>query len=115
MTPEVEDRALLDMPVTMVDVYDTNRTVSGKTLRELADHPETRGVYLRKITRSMVEIPILPGTEILRGDILTLAGSTRHVAAAAKALGYADRQVADTDLATVAGASSSAASWARSR
>ena len=29
-----------------------------------------------KITRSMVELPILPGTEVQRGDILTIGGST---------------------------------------
>ena len=41
----------------------------------------------------MVEIPILPETEILRGDILTIGGSTRHVDAAVAALGHADRPV----------------------
>ena len=35
-----------------------------------------------KITRNMVEMPMLPETEILRGDILTVGGSTRHVDAA---------------------------------
>ena len=36
----------------------------------------------------MVEMPILPETEVLRGDILTIAGSARHVEAAVAALGY---------------------------
>ena len=81
----------------------TNKAFSGKTLRELADQPFARGVYLRKITRNMVEIPILPETEVLRGDILTIAGSTRHVDAAVKALGVADRPLEATDLMTVAG------------
>jgi putative transport protein len=102
ITPEVNDQQLLDMPVTAVDVYVTNKAVSGKTLRELADMPETRGIYLGKITRNLVEIPILPGTEILRGDVLRLGGSTRHIGTVVKMLGYADRPVADTDLATVA-------------
>ena len=47
-------------------------------------------------------MPILPESEILRGDILTIAGSTRHVEAAAAGLGYADRPVESTDLAVVA-------------
>ena len=101
VVPEVEDRGLLDMPVTRVDVLVRNKTVNGKTLREIADLPATRGIYLRKITRNMVEIPILPETEILRGDILTIAGSTRHVDAAAAELGHADRPVESTDLAVV--------------
>jgi putative transport protein len=98
---EVDDRNLLDMPVTMVDVFVRSKAVNGKTLREIADLPETRGIYLRRITRSMVEIPILPETEILRGDILTIAGSTRHVDAAIARLGHADRPVESTDLAVV--------------
>ena len=99
---EVEDRGLLDMPVTAVDVFIRSKTVNGKTLRELAELPGTRGLYLRKITRNMVEIPVLPETEILRGDILTLAGTTRHVDSAVALLGHADRPVESTDLAVVA-------------
>jgi len=101
--PEVYDPALLDLPATKVDVYLTAKAFSGKTLRELADQPFARGVHLRKITRNMVEIPILPETEVLRGDILTITGSTRHVEAAVKALGVADRPLDATDIMTVAG------------
>jgi putative transport protein len=101
VVPEVEDRGLLDMPATVVDVFVRSKAINGKTLREIADLPETRGIYLRRITRSMVEIPILPETEILRGDILTIAGSTTHVNAAAGLLGHADRPVESTDLAVV--------------
>jgi putative transport protein len=100
---EVGDQGLLNVPVTAVDVFVTNKTVNGKTLRELADLPFARGVYLRRITRNMVEIPVLPDMEILRGDILTLAGSTRHVETAVAALGYADRPLDATDLMTVGG------------
>jgi putative transport protein len=98
---EVDDKRLLDMPATMVDVFVRSKSVNGRTLREIADMPATRGIYLRKITRSMVEIPILPQTEILRGDILTIAGSTRHVEAAAALLGHADKPAESTDLAVV--------------
>ncbi len=99
---EVDDRALLDMPATMVDVFVRNKAVNGRTLREIADEPFARGVYLRKIMRNLVEIPVLPETEILRGDVLTIGGSVRHVEAAVAALGHADRPVESTDLAVVA-------------
>jgi putative transport protein len=89
------------MPATMVDVFVRSKAVNGRTLRELADWPQMRGIYLRKITRSMVEIPILPGTEILRGDILTITGSVAHVNAATTVLGVADHPVESTDLAVV--------------
>ncbi len=78
-------------------------TFSGKTLRELADEPFARGVYLKKITRQMVELPILPESEILRGDILTLGGAVNHVNAAVDALGVPDHPLDSTDLMTVAG------------
>ena len=98
---EVDDRALLDMPVTLVDVFVRSKAVSGRTIRELADEPYTRGIYLRKITRNMIEIPVLPETEILRGDILTVAGTTGHVDAAVAAMGHADRPTESTDIAVV--------------
>ncbi len=101
--PEVHDAELLNLPATVVDVFVTSRAFSGKTLRELAEEPFARGVYLRKLTRQMVELPILPESEVLRGDILTLAGSVRHVNAAVAALGVADRTVESTDLMTAAG------------
>jgi putative transport protein len=96
---EVEDRELLDAPAEVLAVFVTSKTASGRTLRELAEMPNARGIYLRKIMRSLVEIPILPETEVLRGDVLTIAGSQRHVEAAVKALGYADRPVEATDIA----------------
>jgi putative transport protein len=101
--PEVHDAELLNLPATVVDVFVTSRAFSGKTIRELADEPFARGVYLRKLTRQMMELPILPESEVLRGDILTLAGSVRQVNAAVAALGVADRTTESTDLMTAAG------------
>ena len=101
--PEVHDPTLLSLPATAIDLFVTNNAFSGKTLRELADQPFARGIHLRRITRNMVEMPILPETEVLRGDILTIAGSVGHVEAAVKALGFADRPLEATDLKTVAG------------
>ena len=81
------------MPVEGVDVYVTSKDVDGKTLAELAQMPAARGVFLRKITRgaTATDIPILPDTQLHRGDILTLVGRTQDVAAATKMLGYPDR------------------------
>jgi putative transport protein len=98
---EVDDRELLAVPIEGVDVYVTNKEVDGKTLEELSRTTGARGVFLRKITRGAiaVEIPILPGTKINRGDILTLVGRTPDVVAATKMLGRPDRV---TDIADVA-------------
>jgi len=103
---EVEDRELLAMPVEGVDVLVTNKEVDSKTLAELAARPAARGVFLRKITRgaTATDIPILPGTEINRGDLLTLVGRTEDIAAATKMLGVADRPTDVTDMAFVGAA-----------
>jgi putative transport protein len=99
LLPEVQDPRLLDLQAEVVDVLVTNKSISGKTIQELSEMPFARGVYLGKITRSMVELPILPGTEVQRGDILTIGGSKRHVEDAIKELGYPDRPVEMTDIA----------------
>lgn len=97
---EVDDRELLAMPVEGLDVFVTNKKVDGQRLADLAGQSWSRGVYLRKITRgaTATEIPILPDTEINRGDILTLVGRTQDVSMATKVLGYPDKQ---TDVADV--------------
>ena len=98
---EVDDRELLAVPVEGVDVYVTSQAVDGKTLAELATLPGARGVFLRKITRgaTATDIPILPNTQLQRGDIVTLVGRTQDITAATKMLGYPDRA---TDVADVA-------------
>jgi putative transport protein len=98
---EVDDRELLAVPVEGVDVYVTSKEVDGKTLAELASTPAVRGVFLRKITRggTATDIPILPSTQLQRGDIVTLVGRTQDIAAATRSLGVADRV---TDVADVA-------------
>jgi putative transport protein len=98
---EVDDRELLAVPIEGVDVYVTSREVDGKTLAELAKYPGARGVFLRKITRgaTATNIPILPNTQLQRGDIATIVGRTPDVAATTKLLGYPDRA---TDVADVA-------------
>ncbi len=75
--------------------------MDGKTLAEIAQLPAARGVFLRKITRGAVatSIPILPNTQINRGDILNVVGRTSDISAVTKLLGVADRP---TDVADVA-------------
>lgn len=100
---EVDDPELLAVPVGGVDVLVTNKAVDGKTLLELAQMPETRGVFLRKITRGATAtmIPILPNTRIQRGDILTLIGRTQDTDTATRLLGVPDRVTDITDVAFV--------------
>ena len=100
---EVEDRELLAVPIEGVDVLVSNKAIDGKTLIDLVQMPETRGVFLRKITRgaTATDIPILPTTTINRGDLLTIVGRTQDTNKAIKLLGVADRATDVTDMAFV--------------
>ncbi|WP_171176756.1 aspartate-alanine antiporter [Ruegeria sp. HKCCA4633] len=98
---EADAPALLNTPTEKLDVLITSKEVHGKTLEELSKLSLARGVYVSKLIRNMVELPLLPGTVVHRGDILTVLGSKRHVEAAIARVGYADRPVETTDLAFV--------------
>jgi putative transport protein len=95
---EVSDPALLDLPVEALDVVVTNRTLEGKSLAELAQRDFARGVFLSRLTRSGVELPVATTTRIDRGDIMRLIGTLPEVERAAKALGYPDRKTSETDM-----------------
>ena len=98
---EVEDRELLDVPAEAVDVVVTK----GDRPQD-ADRPGQGGVragiYLTKITRGAmsVDIPVLPQTQVYRGDILRLVGTAVHLDRVVQAIGYADRLTA-TDMVYV--------------
>lgn len=98
---EINDPELLNVPAEGVDVYVTSKELDGKQLSEIAKLPLARGIFLRKIVRGATAavIPILPNTTIHRGDILTLVGRSKDIAAATTNIGYADRA---TDVADVA-------------
>ena len=103
---EVNDPELLNIPIEGIDVYVTSKDVNGKTLVELASRPAARGVYLRRIVRGAIAtaIPILPNTQIHRGDILTIVGRQQDTAAAIKLLGVPDRAGDVADVAFIGGA-----------
>jgi putative transport protein len=96
--PEVNDRELLDFPLGVLDVVITNKTMVGKTLRDLAMLGAARGVFLSKLVRLGQAMPFTPETRIDRGDVLNLVGARSDVERAATALGYADRPTVATDM-----------------
>ena len=95
---EVNDTELLDFPVEVLDVVVTDRTMAGKTLKELAALESSRGVFLRKLVRIGQEMPFTLETRIDRGDVLSLIGAKPDVERAAKDLGYPDRPTVTTDM-----------------
>lgn len=100
---EQEDRELLDMPVSLVDVFVTSGEVDGKTLQELSrrDRETLRGVYLRRIMRAGQQIPIGSGTVVERGDVLSIVGPADEVQATARRIGTLIQSSAKTDFSVL--------------
>jgi putative transport protein len=74
-----------------VDVVLTRKDAHGATIRQLrerADPAQGRGVYIAAVTRLETRVPALPGTELNRGDVLTLVGAQADVMRGAQRLGY---------------------------
>jgi putative transport protein len=99
--PEVDDKALLDIPIETVDVVVTQRSLAGKTLKDLGKLESMRGAFLRRFTRAGQEMPITAGSVVDRGDVLQLIGSKPDVERVAKELGYPDRPTTSTDMVFV--------------
>jgi putative transport protein len=100
--PEVNDKALIDIPAEILDVVITNKALAGKTLKELAASEFARGVFLKKLVRGGQPMPFTAETRLDRGDLLSLVGAKHDVERAAKELGYADRATVSTDMIFVA-------------
>lgn len=99
--PEVSDPELLDIPLETLDVVVTNRDFDGKSLAELAEAKFARGVFLAKLTRSGLAMPVAATTQVNRGDVMSLVGPLTEVERAAAEIGYPDRRTTATDMVFV--------------
>lgn len=98
---EVDDRELLSIPLVTYDVFVTNKMYDGQTLQALVSSDAVRGVFLRKIMRRSVEIPIGLQTVIERGDTLVITGAEPVIIAAAKEFGEVIQPTDITDFVAV--------------
>lgn len=99
--PEVDDRELMDIEIQILDVVVTNKAMVGKTLGELVAtqlDQGGRGVFLRKLVRTGVEMPVTVNFRLNRGDTMTLVGSKTDVERVAPLVGYIDRATEETDM-----------------
>ncbi len=103
---EVDDKELLNQPVSGVDIYVSNKGVDGKTLHALAGMADAHGVFLRRIKRGLAgtEIPIMPSTTLHRGDVITVFGLDKDVKRAARDLGVIDVKSTVSDVAYLSAA-----------
>ncbi|OLL32942.1 aspartate-alanine antiporter [Burkholderia sp. SRS-W-2-2016] len=84
----------VDVVMTRPDAH--HMTVA--QLRAQAKPENARGVYIAAVTRLESTIPALPGTELNRGDVLTLVGAKADVERGAKRLGYVLPATQKTDF-----------------
>jgi aspartate-alanine antiporter len=99
---EVENKEAMSFPVKVVSVVITGKWTAGKTLGQLRDRfaeEELQGVYMVSARRQGLPLPILPKTEVRRGDVLELAGRPDEVDHVASVLGYAGAGGVGSDLA----------------
>lgn len=103
--PELKDVPLLDFSTELLDLVVTNKAYAGKTLGSIVASlfgEPGRGVFLTKVTRSDISMPMKEEMKVQRGDVLTILGAKGDVAKIAKLLGYADRPVENSDMAFMA-------------
>lgn len=98
---EVEDRQLLDVPVSTVPVLLTNTDLAGRKLADIAYSEWTRHLYLRSITRGGQDIPVAPGIALELGDILQVVGPETVVSRAASRIGSVIVPTTSTDFVTL--------------
>ena len=96
--PEVSDPELLDIPIEALDVIVTSREIDGKSLADLAGDQFARGVFLARLTRSGIAMPVTLATRLNRGDVMSLMGPVAEVERAALMIGYPDRRTSATDM-----------------
>lgn len=96
-------------PPAQLDVLDldhrevvlSKRQLNGRTLKELggtARRRQLRFVWIQRISRAGLSLPITPATRLQHGDRLTLVGTDVALNAAAREIGTVVRQTEATDL-----------------
>jgi putative transport protein len=98
---EINDPELLSYDLEQLAVVVTNKSLSGKTLEELATEGAARNLFVKRIVRAGVEIPYGPATEIQRGDELTIEGPRELVEKAVPLIGKPNRSKDDTDFSYI--------------
>jgi putative transport protein len=96
--PEIDDAALLSVPVKTAAVVVTSADVHGATLGVVAQDPRARGVFLESLQRGTELMPREPWTVLQRGDILRIIGAPDDVERAGKYVGFVEHDMAKTDL-----------------
>jgi putative transport protein len=99
---EIDDPALLDIPIEELSVVVTNRAVVGRTIGELRHDQRARQVFLKRVTRGGQPIPFGPDTRLHAGDELRVQGPLPLLEQGIRYVGFPERTDPKTDMVTVA-------------
>ena len=95
---EIADIELLDFRVEVLSVLMANKTLAGKSLKDLMLDKERHGVIIRKMQRGNASLPLLNNVALQLGDRIEIEGRKSDVDRFSKYLGYAERPTSATDL-----------------
>jgi putative transport protein len=95
---QVVDPEVMDMPFETASIIVTNKAVAGKTITELVERYDPRGVHLRRILRVGNQLPRLPNTRLELGDVLDVAGLRDELDRVGALVGFVDRPRESSDI-----------------
>jgi putative transport protein len=98
---EVDDQELLDFKIELLDVVITNKNYIGKTAADIIKMKGVdfrKNVFVRKITRIELELPIHENLQLQAGDVVTLVGKLEDVERVAKEIGTPSRPTVMSDM-----------------
>lgn len=98
---EVDDHELLDFPIEDLTIVATSAEVVGRTVGDLREHPLSRRLFLKSISRGGTVIPHGATTRIDAGDELRVQGPLPLVEQAVPHVGFPERTTPTTDMVTV--------------
>jgi AspT/YidE/YbjL antiporter-like protein len=99
---EIESREALAFTVKAATVVITAKRVIGRTLAQVSamlGEAHLQGVYLSSFKRQGLPLPVLPGTEVRRGDVAELVGRPDQVDRVAGLIGSTEAGGGRSDLA----------------
>jgi putative transport protein len=100
--PEVADEDARHLEYDQAEIVLTRKEMCDITLEELHQRPAVYGVRLRALFREGHELPVLPGTQVRKHDVLRVIGPTAAVDRAVKGLGEGVRPTEATQIVTLA-------------
>ena len=98
---DVLDPDLLNYQVTTQEIIIADTKVVGKTLKDL-DMPQQFGCFATGLTRASIELPLDSALPLQKGDRLDVVGEKSNLNRLADSIGFVEKEVEETDLATFA-------------